>query len=72
MGWGMGGGAEDGETRSRVTEYLVRASGISLGASGLGLVQLRHREDMHGEAAGRKRGDARRRTRLCVERRTFG
>jgi hypothetical protein len=29
-----------------VAETLIRASGISLGASGVGLVQLRHRDDL--------------------------
>jgi hypothetical protein len=38
-----GGG---GETWGRVVESLIRASGISLGASGVGLVQLRHHEDL--------------------------
>jgi hypothetical protein len=38
--------AEEGETWGRVTESLIRTSGISLGASGDGLVQLRHRENL--------------------------
>jgi hypothetical protein len=35
-----------------VTESLFRASGISLGASGIGLVQLRHREDLMARRSG--------------------
>jgi hypothetical protein len=38
--------AEEGGTWGRVEESLIRASGIGLGASGAGLVQLRHREDL--------------------------
>jgi hypothetical protein len=37
---------EDRETWGRVAESLTKASGISLGASGAGLVQLRRREDL--------------------------
>jgi hypothetical protein len=37
---------EEGETWGRVKEPPIRASGISLGTSSIGLVQLRHREDL--------------------------
>jgi hypothetical protein len=36
--------AEEGKTWCRVTKFLIRASGISFGATGVGLLQLRHRE----------------------------
>jgi hypothetical protein len=57
--------AEEGETLRRVTESLIRASSISLGTSGIGFVQLRHvRTSWYDQAAGRKRGDAKRRAKL--------
>jgi hypothetical protein len=46
--------AEKGETWGRVAESLIRASGISLGASGVGLVQLRHRQDLVVRRSGRQ------------------
>jgi hypothetical protein len=42
----VGEEAEEGETWDRVAVSLIRASGSGLGASGVGLVQLRHREDL--------------------------
>jgi hypothetical protein len=42
----VGEEAEDTEKWGLVAEFLIWASGISLGASGVGLVQLRHREDL--------------------------
>jgi hypothetical protein len=39
-------GGEGGEGGGRVAESPIRASGICLGASGVGLVQLRHHEDL--------------------------
>jgi hypothetical protein len=38
-----------------VAESLVRASGISLGASGVGLVKLCHREDLVIRQSGRQK-----------------
>jgi hypothetical protein len=73
MRWGEE--AEEEETWGRVAESLIRARGISLGSSGVGLVQLRHLKDLvlqYNEAAGRKRGDARRRAKLCGEHRISG
>jgi hypothetical protein len=56
-----------------MAESLTRASGISLGASGAGLVQLHHREDLVvDKAAGRKNGDARRHNKLRRECRISG
>jgi hypothetical protein len=46
--------AEEGETWGRVAESLIRASGISLGASGVVLVQLRHREGLVVRRSGRQ------------------
>jgi hypothetical protein len=37
---------KDGEAWGRVAESLIRASAISLGACGVGLVQLLNREDL--------------------------
>jgi hypothetical protein len=37
-----------------VAESFIRASGITLGASGVGLVQLRHREDLMVRRSGRQ------------------
>jgi hypothetical protein len=45
---------EEGETWGRVAESLIRASGISLGASGVDLVRLRHREDLVVRRSGRQ------------------
>jgi hypothetical protein len=56
-----GGEAKKGETWSREAESLIRASGISFGASGVGLAKLRHRKD-----------DAKRRAKLFGEFRVFG
>jgi hypothetical protein len=50
----VGGGAQEGETWGRVAESFIRASGITLGASGVGLVQLRHREDLMVRRSGRQ------------------
>ena len=44
----------EGETWGRVAESLIRASGISLGASGVGLVQARRREDLMVRRSGRQ------------------
>jgi hypothetical protein len=71
----LGEDAEEGETWGCEAESLIRASGINLGPSDVGLVQLRHLEDyvvLYNEAAGRKRGDARRRAKICWECRIFG
>jgi hypothetical protein len=37
-----------------VAESLIRTSGISLGASGVGFVQLRHRDDLMVQRSGRQ------------------
>ena len=50
----MGEKAGEGKTWDRVKESLIRASGISLGASGVGLVQLRHCEDLMVRRSGRQ------------------
>ena len=65
MRWGEE--AEEGKTWGRVAESLIRPSGISLGASGDDLVHrcATVRALWYDEAAGRKRGDARRRAKLC-------
>jgi hypothetical protein len=46
--------AEEGETRGRVAESFIRASGIIFGASGVGILQLRHREDLMSRRSGRQ------------------
>jgi hypothetical protein len=57
----------------RVAESLIKASGIRLGASGAGLVQLRYREDLMVRRSGRQEeGDTRRRAKLCGEFRISG
>jgi hypothetical protein len=49
-------GGEGGErvALGHVAESLIRASGISFGASGAGLVQLRHREGILLRRSGRQ------------------
>jgi hypothetical protein len=60
--------AEEGGTWGRVAEFLIGTSGISHDTSGVGLVQQRHRNDLIvDKAAGKKRGDARRRVKFCGE-----
>jgi hypothetical protein len=50
----VGGGGGGGKDVGRMEESLIRASGISLGASGVGLIQLRHREDLIVRQSGRQ------------------
>jgi hypothetical protein len=66
-------GAREEGTWSRVTETRIRASGISLGASGVGLGAsgATVRASWYGEAAGRKKGDLRRRAELRGEHRVL-
>jgi len=45
---------EEGATWGLVEESLIKASGINPGASGVGLVQLRHREDLVVQRSGRQ------------------
>jgi hypothetical protein len=46
--------AEEGDTWGPMTEFFIRASGLSLGASGVGLVQLRHCEELMVRRSGRQ------------------
>ena len=39
----------------RVAKFLIRVSGISLGANGAGLVQLRHREELMARQSGQQK-----------------
>jgi hypothetical protein len=67
----VGEEAEEGETWGRVAEYLIRTSGISLGASGAGLVQLSRLKDIMVRRIGRqeeRRREASRQTRRRVPR----
>ena len=66
MRWGEE--AEGIKTWGRVEESLIRASGISLGASGVGLVQLRHREGVMVRRSGRQEERRREATRQALRR----
>jgi len=46
--------AEEGETWCRVTESLIRARSLGLGASGVGIGLLCHREDLVVRRSGRQ------------------
>jgi hypothetical protein len=61
---------EEGGRWGRVAESLIRASGISLGESGVALVQLRHRADLMVRRSDRQKEG--RRFRACGERRITG
>ena len=62
----------EGETWGRVTEPLIRARSLGLGASGVGFGLLRHHEDLVVRRSGRQEeGDARRRAKLWRECRIF-
>jgi len=51
---------------------ITRASSLGLGASGVGFcLCATARTSWYDEAAGRKKGDARRRAELCGEHRVF-
>jgi len=50
--WGGEGGG--GRARGRVKEFFIRATGISLGSSGIDFVQVRHFEDPKARRSGRQ------------------
>jgi hypothetical protein len=55
-----------------VAESLIRVSGLSIGQSGVGLVQLRHREDLMVRRSGRQEEGRREAPfKLCGEYRVF-